>query len=137
MKSAGRLWCVMAIDGNDSPEQLAQYGTQLERFADNAILTSKLGAKPTFLAASHAVLDGIEKCAAFRLVADRRRAIEWAVSQAGPLDTILVITGQKKQTAAEQRTDIERISGWVSAARELNEKPDGSKSGRPQLSIFG
>jgi UDP-N-acetylmuramoyl-L-alanyl-D-glutamate--2,6-diaminopimelate ligase len=137
MKSAGRLWCVLAINGNDSPEQLAQYGTQLERFADNAILTSKLGAKSTFLAASHAVLDGIEKCAAFRLVADRRRAIEWAVSEAGPLDTILVITGQQKQTAAEHRTDIERISGWVSAARELNEKPDGSNSDRPQLSIFG
>ena len=25
MKSAGRLWCVLAIDGNDPPETLARY----------------------------------------------------------------------------------------------------------------
>lgn len=134
MKSAGRLWCVLAVDANQSAESLADYGALLERFADHAILTSQPEAKPEFLAASHAVLDGVKKCAALRLVADRRRAIEWAVCQAGPNDTILVISGQRDQTAAAQRTDIQRISSWVESARKINE--DLGDGQRPKLKIF-
>lgn len=129
MKSAGRLWCVLAIDGNDPPEVLARYGNLIERFADNAIVTAQTEAKSSFLKASHGILDGVEKCAAFRLVADRRRAIEWAISEAGPNDTILCISGEKNQTAHAQRSDIERIGGWVDSARESKDEP-------VKLSIF-
>ncbi len=129
MKSAGRLWCVLAIDGNDPPETLARFGNLIERFADNAIVTAKTEAKSSFLKASHAILDGVEKCAALRLVADRRRAIEWAISEAGPNDTILFISGEKNQTAHAQRSDIERIRGWVESARESKDEP-------ANLSIF-
>ena len=123
MKSGGRLWCVLAVNGSDSPEWLARYGSLMERFADNAIVTSQTERKSGFLSASHAVLDGVERCAAFRLVADRRRAIEWAVSEAGPNDTILLVTGQRNQTAVEQRSDIQRISRWVESARESGDSP--------------
>jgi UDP-N-acetylmuramoyl-L-alanyl-D-glutamate--2,6-diaminopimelate ligase len=123
MKSAGRLWCVLAIDGSDSPEVLARYGNLIERFADNAIVTAVTEGNSSFLKASHAILDGVEKCAAFRLVANRRRAIEWAISEARPNDTILFITGEKNQAAHAQRSDLERISGWVDSAREPNDEP--------------
>jgi UDP-N-acetylmuramoyl-L-alanyl-D-glutamate--2,6-diaminopimelate ligase len=138
MKSAGRMWCVFAVNANDSSELLANYGSLLERFADHTILTAQPESKSKFLSASHAVLDGVEKCATLRLVADRRRAIEWAVAQAGQNDTILVITGEREQTAAEQRADIERISGWVESARRSNEdsSEDSSEHGRPRLKIF-
>ena len=137
MKSPGRMWCVLAIDGNDSPELQARYGSLLERFADNAIVTSRAEAKASFLSASHAVLDGVEKCASFRLVADRRRAIEWAVSEARPGDTILFITGERNQTATEQRSDIERISGWIDSARKAGAKADNAENNPVKLSIFG
>lgn len=123
MKSNGRLWCVLAVDGNDKPELLARYGNLIERFADNAIVTAVSEEKSSFLKASHAILDGVEKCAAFRLVANRRRAVEWAISESGPNDTILFISNEKNQTAHAQRSDLERISRWVDAAREPNDEP--------------
>ncbi len=118
MKANGRLWCILAIDANDSPETLSQYGTLMERFADQPIVTAGSGAKKSFMSASHNVLDGVQDCAAMRLVADRRRAIEWAMSQSKPDDTILIITGGKDQTAHQQRVDIELIQAWVATSRE-------------------
>ncbi len=123
MKSPGRLWCVLAMDGNDQPEVLAQFGNLIERFAEHAIVTAASEGKSSFLKSSHAILDGVEKCAAFRLVANRRRALEWAISEAGPNDTILFITGEKNQTAHAQRSDVERICGWVDSARTANDEP--------------
>ncbi len=117
MRAGGRLWCVLAIDNNDSPDQLARYGAVVEKFADQAILTARLGAGEAFLSASHSILDGVQKCAAMRLVASRRRAIQWAVSQAQPSDTILVITGENSETAHGRRTEIEQLLDWVRQAR--------------------
>ncbi|MFK8114071.1 MAG: Mur ligase family protein, partial [Rubripirellula sp.] len=91
MKAAGRLWCVLAIDGKEAPEVLAQYGNHLERFADHPVIASQRDAKTSFLAGTHGILDGVEKCAAFRLVADRARAIDWAITEAAPNDTVLII----------------------------------------------
>ena len=71
----------------------------MERFADNPVVTSTSSSKPKFLSGSHAILDGVEKCAAFRLVADRKRAIEWTISEARPEDTIVVITSERQNTA--------------------------------------
>ncbi len=117
MKADGRLWCVLAIDSNDSRETLSQYGSLLERFTDQPIVTARSGAKQGFMSASHAVLDGVQKCAAIRLVADRRSAIEWAISESNPNDTIMIITGQSGLTANQQRVDIELIHSWVQKSR--------------------
>ncbi len=135
MKGAGRLWCVLAINGGDDPETLARYGTLTERFADHTIVTSQAGKKSSFLGATHNVLDGVNKCAAFRMVADRRRAIEWAVSEARPDDTILVIAGERHDNAVSQRSDIERLGAWVETARNSQDRQDPGES--PKLKIFG
>ena len=131
MKVNGRLWCVLAIDGGESPETLAQYGNLIERFADNPVVTSTSQTKQKFLSGSHAILDGVEKCASFRLVADRKRAIEWAISEARPEDTIVVITSERQQTAHEQRADLQRIAKWIEGAREE------ITAERPPLKVFG
>ncbi|MGB7328393.1 MAG: Mur ligase family protein [Rubripirellula sp.] len=133
MKGAGRLWCVMAVDCGEQPEILAHYGNLIERFADQAIVTAQPGTRKSFMPASHAVLDGVEKCAVMRLVADRSRAIKWAISEAGPNDTILVMTGERNQTAKAGRTDLQKlekmIEGEWDKADEANPKPT--------LKIFG
>jgi UDP-N-acetylmuramoyl-L-alanyl-D-glutamate--2,6-diaminopimelate ligase len=134
MKATGRLWCIVAIDGGESPEMLAQVGNHLERFADQPIITSKVDAKHRFLAGSHAILDGVENCAVFRLVADRHRAIQWAISAAAANDTILIITGQRGQTAHEQRSEIEAICNCVNSSRAESARP---KPSAPTLKIFG
>ncbi len=113
MKSNGRLWCVLAIDQATSAESLARYGSIMERFADHAVVTSRKEAQSAFLNDSHSLLDGVTKCAAFRLVANQKRAVEWAVEQASPADTVLVITSQTGQSARQQRSEIERLKRWL------------------------
>lgn len=124
MKGGGRLWCVLAVDGTTPAETLARYGSLMEKFADQAIITATSNSKKAFMSASHSVLDGVEECAAMRLVADRRRAIEWALSESRPDDTILILTGEPTQTAHQQRSDIDKVKGWIEASREPMEECD-------------
>ncbi|TWU60775.1 MurE-like ligase [Rubripirellula tenax] len=133
MKGAGRLWCVLAIDGGEQPEILARYGHLIERFADNCVVTSDPATRQSFLPASHAVLDGVEQCVAMRLVADRDRAIQWAMSEAGINDTILVITGQRHQTPLAARTELGELEKLVETAWTKSEDNDP----KPKLKIFG
>lgn len=118
MRQTGRLWCVLAIDGSESPEQLARYGRLAERFADHAILTSAESAKPDFLALSHHVLDGVKRCASLRLVANREAAVRWAVRHANPRDLILVLGGVSAPDAQQERQRIAEIERWVESERE-------------------
>ena len=135
MKSGGRLWCISAIDEATPVEHLAQLGSTMERFADTAIVTSTLENKRRFLSASHHVLDGVEHCAAFRLVADRHRALEWAISAAGPQDTIVLFTNERNQTAQQQRTDIDQIARSVEQIRDAARNPHQGPA--THLTIFG
>jgi UDP-N-acetylmuramoyl-L-alanyl-D-glutamate--2,6-diaminopimelate ligase len=138
MKGAGRLWCIAAIDQQTGAEQLAELGSHLERFTDHAIVTSTLAGKREFLKCSHQVLDGVQKCAALRLVADRQRAIEWAVKEAGPQDTIVVFINERNQTAQQHRTDLETILHSIDQVRIAQKKhPINSVgAGKIHLSIF-
>ncbi|MEM8670138.1 MAG: UDP-N-acetylmuramoyl-L-alanyl-D-glutamate--2,6-diaminopimelate ligase [Planctomycetota bacterium] len=115
MKSAGRgqLWCILSIDETMSDETLAQYGRLLEKYADQVVVTARTESQSKFLQRSHYILDGVQKCAAFRLVANQRRGVEWAVEQASPADTIVMITSQGGQSAKEQRHEVERIKRWL------------------------
>ena len=133
MKASGRLWCIAAIDDQDEQTTLARLGNLLERFADHAIVTSVPGKKKTFLASSHAVLDGVEKCAALRMVTDQTKAIQWAMSNAKSADTILVMTNQSTTNAHQDRSEIEVIEMLVEKTRDEQEiaRP------MPTLKVFG
>lgn len=129
MKCGGRLWCVLAVAPGDTPGQLARYGSLLERFADTAIITADRNAKSKFLSASHCVLDGVKKCAAMRLVADHERALRWAIAEAQPSDTILMIGGIGGESAHQQRSEIAEITKWIESERQLNEQRRGETAG--------
>ncbi len=133
MKASGRLWCIAAISKKDDETSLARLGNLMERFADQAIVTSAIGQKKSFLAASHSVLDGVEKCTAMRLVADQTKAIKWAMNHAKPSDTILVMTNQSATNAQEGRREIETIEKLVEEVRDEQEiaRP------MPTLKVFG
>jgi UDP-N-acetylmuramoyl-L-alanyl-D-glutamate--2,6-diaminopimelate ligase len=136
MKAAGRLWCIMAIDNESPTEHLAQIGSTMERLADSGIVTSTLASKQHFLAASHHVLVGVQHCASFRLVADRQRALEWAMTEAGPNDTIVLFLNERHQTAQQRRCDIDRITKSVEVIRQT--QGDEPRDDSPiHLSIFG
>ena len=133
MKASGRLWCIAAIDDQSDETTLARLGNLLERFADHAIVTSTQGQKKSFLKSSHAVLDGVEKCAAMRMVTDQTKAIQWAMSNAKPADTILVMTNESSTNAHQDRCKIEAIERLVEKTRDEQEiaRP------MPTLKVFG
>ena len=56
-----------------------------------------------------------------RLVADHERALRWAIAEARPTDTILVIGGAGGDSPHQQRSEIERITKWIESERQLNE----------------
>ncbi|TWU32886.1 glutamate ligase domain-containing protein [Novipirellula artificiosorum] len=114
----GRLWCVMAIDPESDPVQLALLGGHAERFTDQPIVTCVKQSKDHFLRASHAVLDGVKKCALMRLVADQKRAIEWAISESSARDCVVILGGVDRGHAQDQRSQIERLTQWVESSRK-------------------
>ena len=135
-KHGGRLRCVLAIDGNTDPNTLAEFGHLVERFADDVVI-SAASSSESFLKASHALLDGVKKCAAIRLVADYRRAVRWTVSQARPGDTVLVLGGIETTLAAKQRKRIEEIVHWIEDERAHLEAPERLHSKTPKLTVYG
>ena len=142
MKSGGQLWCVLTIAENNSIDQLNQLGGHLERFANQAVITCERTMKNSFLQASHHVLDGVEKCASMRLVADQTRALEWAIREANPNDTILVIGGSSAPNAHEERTNIQALTKRIDQARKSVGKPalvPEQAANRPRnvISMFG
>ncbi|TWT79115.1 MurE-like ligase [Planctomycetes bacterium CA13] len=138
----GRLWCIMAIDPANDPTHLAILGGHAERFANMPIVTCVTQAKDHFLQASHAVLDGVKKCALMRLVADQKRAIEWALAESSSQDTIVIVGGIPSRNAQQQRSQIDELTVWVESAREKAEKNKPRQSAACEnepkiLSIFG
>ncbi len=128
----GRLWCVMSVDPNEDPLQLALSGNHLERFCDQSIVTCNADSKEHFLRASHAVLDGVEDCALVRLVANDRRAIQWAISAASPRDTILWVGGIQRSGAKQERERIQEICDWVSAAQDTRQEKTQTQPARTE-----
>lgn len=104
-----KIWCVLAVSSRDDDATLARYGRLLETMADHCVLTCDRSCKDRFLALSHGVLDGVEQCAAIRLVADQERAVGWATHAASPHDTVVVLGGVDRRSAQTQRQDLQRL----------------------------
>jgi UDP-N-acetylmuramoyl-L-alanyl-D-glutamate--2,6-diaminopimelate ligase len=73
------------------------------------------------------VFDGVKHCAALRLVADQQRAIHWAMSEAGPRDTVLVIGGFSRNSAHQRRAAIERLSQFIRTEQQAIEDASGGE----------
>ncbi len=69
-----------------------------------------------------------------RLVANRQRAVRWAVAEAKPADTILILGGVDGQNAQQQRTKIEQAKQWIESER-ANADSEASDV-KPELKLF-
>lgn len=120
-RGGGKLWCIMTLDDGatiGSDESFAISGRMIEKYADRVVLTSTDEAKSNFLHSAHAVLDGFREVTVARLVADQRRAIQWAMEQAMPQDTIVVLGGMGGVTAQERRSRILQLEMLVERAQK-------------------
>ncbi len=132
-----KLWCVLAVDRCDSAETLMLYGRLLETMPDHCVLTCHPSSKEQFLSLSHGVLDGVEDCAAMRLVADQERAIQWAVQGAGAHDTVVVVGAVDRTSPQSQRGDLARLKEVMSGIPSTEVKPLSHSNGKaPSLKLF-
>ena len=139
MKGQGKMWCIFAISDHLNAEDLAEVGGRLERFSDRSIVTATPASKTKFLSRSHEVLDGVKQCAAFRLVADRSRALDWVLQEASRDDTVVIFTNEANQTAHDQRSDLRKLRRAVEQhwqSRKRRGMIQTTKSS-PNLKIFG
>jgi len=117
-RQGGRLWCVLAAPSQASDIQHAGLGRTAERFADQVVYTTGDAGKEGFLQTAHALLDGVKQPALPRLIADRKRAIQWAVEHAAPDDIILIAGGYPHSQPHAHRAAIEADRATVEEARQ-------------------
>lgn len=89
----GRLICVYGATTWQEGEQRANMGRIAERYTDLGIITSNNPGHEPPLQIAHDILDGFENPGHAHIIPDRSRAIQWALEQADPGDTVL-ITGK-------------------------------------------
>ncbi len=88
--TAGRVLCVFGAGGNRDPQKRPLMGRTVESNADVAIVTTD---NPRFEdpgAIAADILTGFERAADARWMPDRAAAIQYALSLAGPDDSVLV-----------------------------------------------
>jgi UDP-N-acetylmuramoyl-L-alanyl-D-glutamate--2,6-diaminopimelate ligase len=86
----GRLICVYGPDGMRPTDERPLFGRAVEQLADVGVVTANNPGSEPFLQIAHDVLDGYRHVARDRMIPDRRRAIAWALREAGPDDVVLV-----------------------------------------------
>ncbi len=103
----GKVICVSGAAGDQNKKLRPHLGRVLERMADDIIITSDNPRREEPLQIAHEILDGMTDVATPRLLPNRVKAIEWALSQAQPGDAVVIagkgdenfqIIGKKKQS---------------------------------------
>lgn len=117
----GKLICVTGAPGDQHKKMRPHLGRVLDRMADEVIITSDNPRREEPLQIAHEILDGMTDVASPRLLPNRSKAIEWALSQAQPGDSVLIagkgdenyqFIGKKKQSHDDR--DIART--WLYGA---------------------
>lgn len=86
----GRLICLYGATGWQSCEERANLGRVAERYADIGVITSNNPGHEAPLQIAHDILDGFENPGRSHIIPDRGKAIQWALEQAAPGDTVLI-----------------------------------------------
>lgn len=86
----GKIWCVVSTCDNQSQLHRKQMGQVAERAADVSILTRSECVQAVDYEPIHQVVDGFQKAARPQIIPNRFKAIQWALSQCGKKDAVLV-----------------------------------------------
>jgi UDP-N-acetylmuramoyl-L-alanyl-D-glutamate--2,6-diaminopimelate ligase len=126
--TSGRLICVFSAEGECSRETRPILGRAAERGANLSIITSDNPRHEEPLEIAHDILDGCQHPERPRLMPDRERAIEWALGQARPGDTVLIAGkgSEGQQIIGDQRRpfdDREIACRWLYGVREEEHRP--------------
>jgi UDP-N-acetylmuramoyl-L-alanyl-D-glutamate--2,6-diaminopimelate ligase len=112
----GKLICVVGEGDADNSDLRCQRGAVAERFSDLQIITSDDPTDPRPLQAAHDLLDGFREPAGPHLFPNRVRAIEWALAEAQPEDTVLIVGPHNRRlvrTEVDYLPDAEVARYWL------------------------
>ena len=137
MKAGGKLWCVLVLDAKADADTLCTiralswktFFRSSNHHCNGPIAVWFFWQRPTMCSMAS------KNVRASAWFANRHRAIEWAVTEAAPQDTILIITGERGLTAHEQRTNLSNIEQCVEQSRGHAGKIE--MDSKPKLSVFG
>ena len=88
--TSGRVLCVYGASVWHDAQERAKFGRIGERHADVGVITSNNPGHEPPLQIAHDMLDGCEHPGRAHIIPDRRKAIQWALGEAQPGDTVLV-----------------------------------------------
>ena len=88
--TAGRLLCVYGATTWQDGQQRAALGHVAERGADVGVITSNNPGHEAPLQIAHDILDGFKDPGRAHIIPDRAKAIQWALGEARPGDTVLI-----------------------------------------------
>ncbi|WP_254509670.1 Mur ligase family protein [Anatilimnocola floriformis] len=130
----GRIICVMGCQGGKNKEQRPRIGHVLDRMTQLSIITSDDPRHEQPLQIAHDILDGHERPHLTHTLPNRTRAIEYALSQARPGDTVLIAGKGDRRTqrvgsGVQKHDDCEVARNW------LYSQAEPVQTG-PQLRIF-
>lgn len=86
----GRLCVVYGATADQDGEERSHLGRTVERLADLGVITSNNPANEPPLQIAHDILDGFALPGRAHIIPDRAKAIDWALRQAEPGDTVLI-----------------------------------------------
>lgn len=86
----GNVWCVCSTDDDQTDSHRRRIGEVAERVADKTVITRTSVSQSVDYEPAHQVLDGFDKPESAQLIPNRFKAIEWALQQAKPGDSVLV-----------------------------------------------
>jgi len=86
----GQLWCVFGCGGDRDREKRPLMGDIAERFSDRVVVTwdNPRSEEPGFIIGQ--ILGGMDQPTAVHVDRDRAAAIDYAIREAGPEDTVLI-----------------------------------------------
>ena len=122
--TGGELWCVFGCGGNRDTAKRPAMGAVAERLADRVILTDDNPRHEASRRIIDDILSGMENSARVRVIADRREAIETALSNAGSNDLVLI--AGKGHEWCQERADKRLPFSDVELVRELLDQKGGA-----------
>jgi len=117
--SVGRTICVCTQHAEQTRQERFQLGRIAERGADLVVVTGRTTTQGEIdYEPIHQVLDGMKRPGRAQVMPDRIRAIEWALAQAGPGDTVLIAGAGHLPIASAgadewQVTDADVCQAWL------------------------
>ncbi len=134
----GNVWCVCSTDDQQSEADRRRIGEVVERSAHHSIITKTTVDSIIEYEPAHQILDGFDNPAAARLIPNRFKAIEWALQQAQPGDSVLITGCGEKPFALvgdEHWTISDRdvCQAWLYDHASISPKDNQSTEGEPVI----